>query len=86
MSEDYSICHFPEHRDFVRICRQAEAEAMRTRQKTYYWWRGYRGVVAGNLPPITLPGLELRLLTALSKATDQTVPETMVTKKLKNQF
>ena len=76
--DDFSICHFPEHRDFVRICRQAEAEAKRTGNKTYYWWRGYRGVVAANLPLITRPGLEVRLLTALSKATDQSVPEIMV--------
>lgn len=84
LMDDYSICCFPEHKAFVRICRQAESEAKRSGEKTNYWWRGYRGVVAANLPPITLPGLELRLLTALSKATDLTVPETMV-KMVKNK-
>lgn len=83
-SEDYSICHFPEHRDFVRICREAEKEAHRTGQKTQYWWRGARGVVAGNLPPITSQGLEYRLMSALQKVSDKTVAETMV-KKIKKK-
>ena len=79
-SDDYSVCHFPEHRDFVRICRQAEAEAKRSGKKTMYWWRGSRGVVAANLPPITTAGMEVRLLNALSKVTDKTIPETLVNK------
>lgn len=76
--EDYSICHFDEHRDFVQLCRNAEAEAQRKGQKIHFWWRGYRGVVAANLPRITVPGLEVRLMNALKKITDPSVPEIMV--------
>lgn len=77
------MCHFMEHREFVRICRDAEAQARRTGQKVHYWWRGYRGVVAANLPPITTRGMELRLMTALSKIADKSVPEIMVIKHFK---
>lgn len=62
----------------MRICRDAEAQAHRTGQKTHYWWRGYRGTVAANLPPITVPGLEMRLMNALEKIANKTVPETLV--------
>ena len=76
--EDYAICHFPEHREFVKLCRETEGEAKRTGQKSYFWWRGYRGVVAAHLPPITPPGLEMRLFNALQKISDKSVAETMV--------
>lgn len=69
---------FPEHREFVTVCREAEAKAKRTGQKTHYWWRGYRGVVAANLPPITVPGLEVRLMNALGKIANKSIPEIMV--------
>ena len=77
-SDDYSICVFQEHREFVKVCREAEAKAQLTGQKALYWWRGYRGVVAANLPPITLPGLKVRLMNALEKIPLKSKPETMV--------
>ena len=76
--DDFSICVFPEHRDFVTICRDAEAQARRTGQKAHFWWRGYRGTVAANLPPITVPGMEMRLMNALEKITNKSSSETMV--------
>ena len=79
-SEDFSICVFPEHREFVKVCREAEEKAKRTGNKTHYWWRGYRGVVAAHLPPITVPGLEVRLMNALDKIPNKSVPEIMVKK------
>ena len=78
--DDFSICVFPEHREFVRLCREAEAEAKRTGQKTTYSWRGTHGVMAANLPPMTVPGLELRLMNALEKVQHKTIPETLVKK------
>ena len=75
---DFSICHFPEHREFVSRCRDAENEAQRTGEKAIFWWRGYRGIVAANLPPITVAGLEIRLMNALAKINGKSVPETMV--------
>ena len=77
-SEDFSICLFPDHREFVKICREAEAKAHRTGQKSTYWWRGYRGVVAPNLPKITLPGMEVRLMNALEKIPNKSLPEILV--------
>ena len=78
--DDFSMCVFPEHKEFIQICRDAELEARRTGQKTNYWWRGYRGVIGANLPPMTVPGLELRLMHALDKIPDKTIPETLVKK------
>ena len=77
-AEDFQICHFPEHKEFVIACRKAEAEAKRTGATTYFWYRGYRGVVAADLPTITLPGMEVRLMNALQKIPDKTVAEIMV--------
>ena len=79
-NDDFSICVFPEHREFVQICRNAEAEAQRTGEKTTYWWRGIRGVMAANLPPMTVPGLEVRLMNALEKIPQKSIPETLVKK------
>ena len=85
--DDFSICVFPEHREFVQICRDAEAQAKRTGQKTIYWWRGIHGVMGAHLPPMTVPGLELRLMNALEKIPHKTIPETLVKKKkIKNLF
>lgn len=75
---DYSICHFEEHKSFIVMCRDAEAQSRRTGEKTHFWWRGYRGVVGPNLPLITLPGMEVRLMNALAKVVDKSVPETLV--------
>ena len=81
-----SICVFPEHQEFIQICREAEAEAHRTGEKAIYLWRGYRGVIAANLPPMTVPGLELRLMHALEKIPNKTIPETLVKKKNKKKI
>ena len=62
------------------MCRDAEARANKHQAKAHFWWRGYRATVAPNLPPITLPGLEVRLMNALYKVDDKSVPETMVKK------
>ena len=78
--EDFSICHFTEHREFIQLCRNAEAQAQQKGQKIHFWWRGYRGVVAANLPRMTVPGLEVRLMNALSKVSNKTISETMVKK------
>ena len=44
----------------------------------HFWWRGYRGTVAANLPRITVPGMQVCLMNALQKVADRTVAETMV--------
>ena len=79
--EDYfSICMFKNHRDFVQVCLDAQGDARKTGQKTHFWWRGYRGVVAANLPPITVSGMEVRLMNALQKIPMKSTAETMVKK------
>ena len=77
-NDDLSVCHFPDDKEFVRVCRDAEAQARRTGSKAHFWWRGYRGTVAANLPPITVPGLKVRLMNALQKVNDKSPAETMV--------
>lgn len=42
--DDYSICKFPNHREFVEAVREAEKIA-KTGQRGHYFWRGYRGFV-----------------------------------------
>ena len=74
---DTALCHFPTHKQFLLECRIAELKAKRTGKNAIFWWRGYRGIVAPNLPPITSEGLEVRLMKALQKV-NRTVPETMV--------
>ena len=49
-----------------------------TGNKTSFIWRGYQAVVAANLPPITVPEMEVRLMNALEKISNKTVSETMV--------
>ena len=80
MEDFYSICRFKEHREFIPICREAEAQAQKTGQKVHFWWRGYRGTIAGNLPRITVPGMEVRLMDALHKVPLKSTAETMVKK------
>ena len=75
------ICHFPEYREFIRNCRKAEAEAKRTGKMVHFGWRGCRSTIAANLPTITTPGLELRMMNALHKISTKTIPETLVKKK-----
>ena len=77
------MCHFPDHIEFVRRCRDAEAEAQRTGKKANFWWRGYRGTVAANLPRISVQNLEIRLMNALNKISSTSVPEKMVRKNRK---
>lgn len=60
------------------MCRDAEARANRHGTKAHFWWRGERTTVAPNLPTMTLPGLELRLMNTLYRVSDKSVPETMV--------
>ena len=84
LEDFYAICKFPEHKEFVNICRDAENQAIRTGQKTHFWWRGYRGIVAANLPPMTVSGMEVRLMNALSKIPMKNTAETMVINK--NQY
>ena len=62
----------------MQVCLDAENEARRTGEKTHFWWRGYRGIVAPNLPPITVPGMEVRLMYALQKIPLKSTAETMV--------
>lgn len=78
---DYVICHFPHHREFIDLVRKAEAEAKETGERRHYLWRGYRGFVAPDLPRITVPGLQIRMMNALHKIQVKTVAETMVKKK-----
>lgn len=77
---DSAICHFPEHEEFVLQCRQAEIAAKRSGEKSIFWWRGYRSVVAPNLPRLTPEGIEVRLMNALQKV-KRTNAETMVKQK-----
>lgn len=79
--DDYiSICHFPEHRDFVQACLNAEAEAKRCCEKQSFTWRGSRCTVGADLPPITIEEMEVRLMNALQKVDDRSIAETMVKK------
>lgn len=80
LDDFFAICRFGEHREFVQICLEAQSQAQRTGQKTQFWWRGYRGTVFANLPPITVPGMELRLVNALHKIPMKSTAETMVIK------
>lgn len=64
--------------EFVRLCMKAEAEARNTGKKAIFFWRGYRGVMAANLPTATVPGMEVRLLNALNKISMKSVQETLV--------
>ena len=80
LEDYYGICRFLEHREFVQICHEAETQAQTTGQKTHFWWRGYRGTVAANLPRITVPGMEVRLMNALHKVPLKSTAETMVRK------
>ena len=81
LEDYYKICMFVNHREFVQVCLEAQAQAQKTGQKTHFWWRGYRGIVAANLPPITVPGMEVRLMNALHKVALKSTAETMVKKK-----
>lgn len=67
--DDFSVCDFPHHEDFVKAVREAEKIAQ-TGKRGLYFWRGYRGFVDPNLPPITLPGLKMRLMNALQRVSD----------------
>lgn len=74
------MCEFPEHVEFVKLCRQAQEVAQSSGQVTNFWWRGYKGVVAPNLPPIDAKTMYCRLMNALHKVNIKTVAETMVRK------
>lgn len=76
--DDTSICHFPDHIEFVRAVREAEKLARETMVRAPYHWRGYRGFVAPSLPRITVPGMQYRLMSALKRIDNLSVPETMV--------
>lgn len=65
LQEDFTICQFSHHREFICAVREAERIANRSGEKGFYSWRGYRGFVGPNLPPITLAGLKMRLMNAL---------------------
>ena len=67
---DFSVCHFPQHKEFVILVRNAEKRARRDNTKAYYTWRGYRGFVSPNLPEITIPGMKMRLMNALRRISD----------------
>ena len=86
LDDFYTICMFPNHREFVQICLDAESEARKTGQKTHFWWRGYRGIVAAKLPRITVRGMEVRLINALHKVPIKSTAETMVKKKYFKYF
>lgn len=75
--DDFSICHFPKDREFVIAVREAEKTAKSTGVRAPYYWRGYRGYVAPGLPPITVPGLQVRMMNAMQRI-PLSVPETMV--------
>lgn len=75
---DLAICHFPEHKEFVINCRKAEMEAKKSGQNIQFFWRGYRVIVAPNLPPMTPSGIEVRLMNALQKISKKSTAETMV--------
>lgn len=77
LEADYSICQFSHHKEFVRAVREAERDA-KSGQNGYYTWRGYRGYVAPNLPPITSSGLVMRLMNALQQIPSISDPEKMV--------
>lgn len=62
----------------MSLCRAAELKAKETGDKVAFHWRGYRGIVAANLPPITVEDLEIRLMNALNRISMKSVPETMV--------
>ena len=83
-SDDFSICHFPHHREFVKAVRDAEKLAKDSGVRAPYHWRGYRGYVSATLPPITIPGLQMRLMNALQGINNISVPETMVNKNCLN--
>ena len=84
VEEDFSICKFFHHREFIVAVREAEKIAQ-SGQRGHYFWRGYRGFVGPNLPPITLPGLKLRLMKALQRIPSLSNPEKMVTNNQINQ-
>ena len=81
--DDFSICEFPEHRQFVIGVREAEKLAKQQGERAFYEWRGYRGFVAHNLPRITLPGLRMRLMNAMQRIPDLSPPEKAVKKRKK---
>ena len=62
---------------------KAQAEANETGKKSIFLWRGYRGVLAPNLPPMTPPGVEVRLMNALQGISFKSTAETMVNRKKK---
>ena len=80
-NEDFSICEFPHHKQFISIVREAEKKAQGG-EPAFYVWRGFRGFVSPNLPPITVPGLKVRLLNALQGIPDVSDAERKVKKKL----
>ena len=84
--EDFTICEFRNHREFVQLVRAAERVAQNG-EKAFYSWRGYRGFVAPRLPTITLAGLKMRLLNALQRISPTSDPEKKVKYiKINNKF
>lgn len=77
--DDFSICHFPHHREFVKAVRLAEKGAKESGVRVPYYWRGYRGYVAPTLPRIDVSELQLRLMNALQRIPNLSVPEILVT-------
>ena len=80
LDDDFTLCDFNDHREFIRLVRKAELDAKRNGVKGNYHWREYRGFVGPNCPPITKQELKIRLMSALQRIPNISNPEKKVKK------